>query len=479
MNTVFIERMWIMVRPDSSVLHRPSEGTSSVDALLEDLPGRVVTAESAEWDTVRGVFNLTTDLRPGAIVLPRTDQEVVVAVDRARELGLQVAPQATGHNAAAYGDLSGTVLLDLRHLRSVDIDVERRRVRVGAGVQWRDVVPQLSEHGLAALHGSSPLVGIAGYSLGGGIGWLSRSRGLQANSVIAFEVVTADGLHRRVDATHDPDLFWALRGGNGNFGVVTAIEFRVYPLPEVYAGALFFPAARSREVLGRWTALTGGFPDEMTTWASVIHFPDAPEIPEPVRGRRCTVLHAVLQGDEAEGRRLLADVRALGPAMDTFAMVPPAALADLAMDPPEPVPVSSTTALVHDLSPRTLDDLATVATDETSPLVMLQLRHLGGELARRRPGAGARATLEGAYCVFALAITTPETASAVPPTLARVDAAVRDERCGAYPNFVEEPAQAREFWDAESWARLTRIKSEVDPTGLFRGNHRVPGTEVG
>ena len=154
---------------------------------------------------------------------------MVAAVDYARTNGLRVAPQATGHNADAHGALEETLLVDVRELQEISIDVDARRVRVGAGVKWGRVAPQLSKHGLAALHGSSPDVGVAGYSLGGGMGWLGRKHGLQANSVTAIELVTADGRATRVDAEHEPDLFWALRGGNGNFGVVTAIEFAVYP----------------------------------------------------------------------------------------------------------------------------------------------------------------------------------------------------------------------------------------------------------
>ncbi|MET0838373.1 MAG: FAD-dependent oxidoreductase, partial [Marmoricola sp.] len=219
--------------------------TTPLADLAARISGRVVTDADPAWDEVRQVFNLTTDLRPAAIVLPVDAVDVAITVDYARAHGLQVAPQATGHNAAALGSLPDTLLVDVRELRDIRIDSENRRVRVGAGVRWQDVVPQLSELGLAALHGSSPLVGIAGYSLGGGMGWLARKHGLQANSVTALEVVTADGRRRRVTSPNQPALFWALRGGNGNFGVVTAIEFEVYPVSELYAGAMFFPHERA------------------------------------------------------------------------------------------------------------------------------------------------------------------------------------------------------------------------------------------
>jgi FAD/FMN-containing dehydrogenase len=198
-----------------------------IETMSAQMRGRVVTASDPDWDATRQVFNLATDLKPAAVALPRDQDDVIAAVDYARESGLRVAPQATGHNADAHGSLEDTLLVDVRELQEVSVDARARRVRVGAGVKWERVSPKLSEHGLAGLHGSSPDVGVAGYSLGGGMGWLARMHGLQANSVTAIELVTADGRLARVDEEHEPDLFWALRGGNGNFGVVTANVFAV------------------------------------------------------------------------------------------------------------------------------------------------------------------------------------------------------------------------------------------------------------
>ena len=180
------------------------------------MTGRVVAPSDPDWDATRQVFNLAMDLRPAAVALPRDINDAIAAVEYARGHGLRVAPQATGHNADALGSLEDVLLIDVRELQDVSVDPGARRVRVGAGVKWERVVPQLSELGLAALHGSSPDVGIAGYSLGGGMGWLARKYGLQANSVTAMELVTADGRAVRVDAENEPELFWALRGGNGN-----------------------------------------------------------------------------------------------------------------------------------------------------------------------------------------------------------------------------------------------------------------------
>jgi len=448
-------------------------------SLDEQISGRVVTAADTDWDAVRQVFNLTTDLRPAAMVLPSDSTDVVTSVRYARDNGLTVAAQSTGHNAAPLGRLDDVLLLDLRQLRDIEIDRDQRIVRVGAGVRWEDVIPQLSDLGLAALHGSSPLIGIAGYSLGGGMGWLARKHGLQTNSVTALELVRADGTLARVDADHDPDLFWALRGGNGNFGVVTAIEFRVYPVAELYAGAMFFPYERARDVLDAWTAITPSLPDDMMTWTSLLQFPDLPDVPEVVRGQAFTVFHGAYLGAQDEGAALLEPIRELGPVMDTFAMVPPAVLADMAMDPSEPLPLISTTALVDDLPPATLDDLMSVVGSAADcPLPLVQIRHMGGALGEPPAGAGARATLPGRYCVFTLGVPVDErSALQVRSHLDRVEGALAAVEVGAYPNFVEEPADTRRFFDGGTWARLRSVKAAYDPADLFRGNHHIPPAE--
>ena len=450
--------------------------TTSFADLSDQMSGRVATPSDPDWDATRQVFNLDTDLRPAAIALPLDVSDVVAAVGYARANGLRVAPQATGHNAAPLGALEDTLLVDVRHFQDVSIDPCAGRVRVGAGVKWERVAPELSEFGLAALHGSSPDVGVAGYSLGGGMGWLARKYGLQANSVTAIELVTADGRHARVDAAHEPDLFWALRGGNGNFGVVTAIEFAAYPVEDLYAGVMFFPFERAGEVLHAWTELAPTLPDELMTWASLLQFPDAPDVPEPVRGGSFAVVYGAFLGSEDEGRALLRPVRDLGPAMDTFAMVPPAALGDMAMDPPDPLPVVSATALLSELPSAGVDELvAAVGPGSGSPLAMVQLRQLGGALGRRSPDAGARATLPGAFNLFALAVPEDEESAAIATAyLDSLERAVLPYRSGVYPNFVEEPADASGFFDADTWARLRLVKALYDPTDLFKGNHHIP-----
>jgi FAD/FMN-containing dehydrogenase len=441
---------------------------------IERISMNMVRPGDRGWDAARGTFNLLIDQQPEAIAFPADAREVVAVIAGARERGLRVAAQATGHNPGPLGSLRDTVILNTSGLTGVTIDAAARRVRVGAATRWEAVTPRLSELGLAALHGSSPDVGIVGYSLGGGIGWLARKHGMQTNAVTAIELVTADGRHVRTDPEHEPELFWALRGGNGNFGVVTALEFAVLPVGELYAGAMFFPVERSAEVLHAWTELLPSLPEELMSWTSIIHFPPLPEVPEPVRGRSLIIVKAAFLGREAEGRELLRPVRALRPELDTFAMQPPVALSELAMDPRDPLPFRSAHALVDELSGDAIEDIARIGGPGSS-LALVQLRHMGGALARRAPGAGARATLPGEVCVFGLGVV-PE-AGAEPAVRAELDAmiaAVAPHRAGDYPNFVEEQADASSFFDHGTWARLTAVKALYDPEDVFKGNHHIP-----
>ncbi|MEN0070053.1 MAG: FAD-binding oxidoreductase [Propionicimonas sp.] len=437
--------------------------------------GTVLYPGDPGWDEARGGFNLLVDHRPEAIALPRNEREVAAAVALARSRGWKVAAQGTGHNAGAYAGLSGMLLVNTSRLTGVEYDLANHRVRVGAATRWGDVISPLSDRGFAALHGSSPLVGIAGYSLGGGIGWLSRKHGLQASAVTAIELVTAEGHLVRTDAVHEPELFWALRGGNGNFGVVTALEFEVQPVTRMYAGVMFFPAERSVEVLRTWTGQLPSFPEELTTWATILHVPPLPEIPEPLQGRSLVAVMGVFLGDEADGRALLEPLRALGPEIDLFGLQPPAAIADLAMDPTSPMPMCSATALLNALPDSTIDAVAGLVARPDSPILMTQFRHLGGAAGRPDPDGGARDCLPGEVVVYAVGVVpVPEAEQPLLGALTALRTMVLPHRAGEYPNFVEEPADTSRFWGQDDWTRLRRAKALYDPEDLFRGNHHIP-----
>src|SRR5262245_8634371 len=240
------------------------------------------------WDEARRSWNLAIDQRPAAVALPETVDDVVAAVDYARTVGLRVAVQGTGHGAR-HDLLDGTLLVNTARMTGVEIDAEARVARVAAGTIWVDVVDAAIEHGLTALHGSAQDVGVVGYSLGGGIGWLARTHGLSSSSVLSAQVVTADGEVVRADPETKPDLFWALRGGGGSFGVVTEVELALYPVTEAYAGWLIWPMERAAEVLGAWAEWTRDAPEEVTSVGRMLQLPPLPELPEILRGRQVVV----------------------------------------------------------------------------------------------------------------------------------------------------------------------------------------------
>jgi FAD/FMN-containing dehydrogenase len=264
------------------------------------------------WDDARQAWSLSVDQHPAAVALPAYPQDIVDVVRLACRYGLRVAAQGTGHNAAPLGPPADTILVKTERMRRVSIDPAARIARAEAGAVWLEVVQAAAEHGLAALAGSSPDVGVVGYTIGGGMSWLGRAYGLSANNVEAIEVVTADGRLVRADACTETDLFWALRGGGGSFGVVTAIELRLFPIAEVYAGLLWWPADQAAEVLQTWRELTqSGLPEEFTTAARLLNIPVTPEMPAPLRGKSFVVIDVIHLGAPAEADRVLAPLRAL------------------------------------------------------------------------------------------------------------------------------------------------------------------------
>ena len=332
------------------------------------------------WDSGRAAWNLAIDQTPAMVARPGGTDEVAAAVTFARENGLRVAVQAEGHSAGALAGVGeDTLLLKTGRMTGATVDAESRRARVSAAAKWRDVSGLASPLGLAALSGSSAEVGVVGYTLGGGQGWLARKHGLACNSVVAAELVTADGQLVRTDHEHEPDLFWALRGGGGNFGAVTALEFDLYPAAELYAGMFAWPWEHTADVLHAWREWVPSLPDEFSTWARILQVPPLPDIPEPVRGRQLVVVEAAYLGAQEPGRELLRPLRDLGPELDTFAVVPPVALGQLHMDPDGPVPFAASGQLLDELPPAAIDAIVeTAGPGSSSPLLSVEVRQLGG-----------------------------------------------------------------------------------------------------
>jgi FAD binding domain/Berberine and berberine like len=438
----------------------------------------ILTCADPGWDKARQAWNLAVDQHPAAVALPKSAAEAAAAVRFARDRGLRIAAQGTGHNAAPLGDLADTVLIKTHAMRGVSIDPAARVARAQAGAVWQEVADAAGKHGLAGLAGSSPDVGVVGYTLGGGMSWLGRTYGLAASNVEAFNLVTADGAVVRADAASEPDLFWALRGGGGSFAVVTAVELRLFPVTEVYAGLLWYPIERASEVLHAWRDLTrSGLPDAFTTTARLINCPPIPEIPEQIRGRSFAVLDVIHLGGPAEADALLAPLRALGPVMDTIGTVPAPALGRVHMDPEEPFPAKADGLLLASLPAQAIDQLINVAGPGSgSRLLGVELRHLGGEFARPRPGNGALAVIDADYALLAAGIApTPEAARAAAAGIEAVTSALAPWAAPQmYLNFAETSRDPASFWSPHTYDRLRCIKAAVDPHNLIRANHPIP-----
>src|SRR3954468_24763369 len=300
------------------------------------------------YDASRMPWNVAVDQRPAAVAYPACADEVSDIVRSAVASGLRVAPQGTGHNAGPLGPLDDTVLLRTSAMTHVEIDAERHAAGIGAGALWADVVEAAAPYGLAALHGSSPDVGVVGYSLGGGIGWYARQLGMSANHVVGLELVLGDGTQVRADADTNPDVFWAARGGGGNFGIVTAIELRLFDIETAYAGMMLWDQEHADRVLHTWAAWTETAPDCVSTSFRMLNLPPMPELPPFLRGRQLVVIDGAVLADDERAAAVIADLRALEPEMDTFARVPAASLVRLHMDPEGPTPgVSASTMLAE------------------------------------------------------------------------------------------------------------------------------------
>ncbi|MBB4662230.1 FAD-binding oxidoreductase [Conexibacter arvalis] len=454
-----------------------TDASLDLSPLRAALRGHALAPGDDGWDAARQAWNLAADLRPAAVVYAEEAAEIAATMRFAGERGLRVAMQGTGHGAPALGDLSDTLLLKTQRMAAVEIDPARRVARAQAGALWGDVAVSAGRHGLAALHGSSPDVGVVGYTLGGGLSWLARRHGLASSKVVAFEVVTADGAQRRVTADADADLFWALRGGGGAFALVTAIEFELLPLAEAFAGTIAWPGERGAELLAAWREWTATLPDATTSSFRWLQLPPLPEVPEPLRGRPTVAITAVHDGPATEADALLASLRALGGAtLDRFAVLPAPALCHINGDPEQPTPAFGDHALLSALDDAAAAALSAAAGPEAGhPLVGVELRHLGGALGRAPRDAGALAWIDGEQLLFAFGIPMgPDGGVAIRSALDGVLAAVAPVRSGSVLNFADTPVETASAFDAETWRRLQQVKAAVDPGDLIRSNRPVP-----
>ena len=446
-------------------------------ALAHTTSQAILTPGDAGWELARQAWNLAADQRPAAIARPASAADVIGAVRFARARGLRIAAQGIGHGAASLGFLADTLLVKTDAMRLVHIDPAARIARASAGAICGDVVDAAASHGLAALAGPSPSVAVLGYVLGGGHSWLGRTYGLAANNVQAIELVTADGGLVRADSCTEPDLFWALRGGGGNFGIATAIELRLFPITEVYAGLLRWPAAQARAVLQAWRQLTeADVPDEFSTAARFMRFPATPAVPEAERGRSVVVVEVVHLGAPDEADALLRPLRDLAPELDNVAMLSIPALSHLHMEPEQPTAGIGDGQTLADLSADAIDRVVgAFAQPIAARLLAVELRQLGGELARPRPGNGALGAIDAPHEMFATGIAgTPADRFAVTAAVAAMRSALAPWATRhMYLNLAETRVDPASFWTPAAYDRLRQIKAAVDPDNVIRSNQPI------
>jgi FAD/FMN-containing dehydrogenase len=449
--------------------------TTSLTDLDKSLQGRVVTPGADDYDDLRRVFVGDVDKRPQAVVRVANAGDVARTVAFAREAGLELAVRCGGHSGAGHSATDEGIVLDLRDLNSIDIDPTARTVSAGGGVAALEVTRATTEHGLAVGFGDTGSVGIGGITTGGGIGYLGRKHGLTIDSLLSAEVVTADGEIHQVDAEHEPDLFWVIRGGGGNFGVVTRFTFRMHDVSNAYGFMLILPA--SAEVVEGFVAAAEAAPEEVSTIANVMPAPPMPFLPEEQHGKMVILAFIVHVGEPSSAERAVAPFRALArPLAD---MLQPMSYADVY--PPEdeayrPMAVQYTTfydRIDRNAAETVIERLE--ASDAT--LRAAQLRVLGGAIARVPVEATAFAhrnkRIMGVLVNFY---------DGTPEDRAKRRAWVNDFRDampkgdGAYVNFVtdEGPARVREAYPSPTWDRLVILKRRYDPDNVFRLNQNIP-----
>lgn len=435
------------------------------------LPG-----EPGFTDEVAG-FNLATQHTPDVAVGASCAADVVAAVRWARTRGLPLAVQATGHGANLAVDHG--VLINTRRMNQVRVDPTARTATVGAGATWRDVLAAAAPHGLAGLNGSSTDVGVVGYTLGGGLPVLGRAYGYASDRVRSFEVVTADGTLRHVSATQYPELFWALRGGKGNLGIVTSLVCELLPISSIYGGCVFYPGAHAETLLRAYVEWANTLPDQCCTALQLLRLPPFPEIPEPIRGQFVVQLCVAHAGDPRDGQRLLDPMRAAAsPMIDTVGELDYRHVDRIYQDPEHPVPAREGSLLLRELSDdaiRALLDLA--GPDADSPLLLVGLRHLGAALARPAQVADAVCARDATFLVQTVGILAGPHAAAVPGATAALQAALEPHSTGrTMVNLHGTPGDAADrarAWSPTVYARLREIAQRHDPDNLLRFGHSI------
>lgn len=418
-------------------------------------------------------FQTGFPIRPDRVVEATGADDVRAAVAHAAGRGLRIAVHATGHGLP--GPVEGGVLISTRRMDSVRIDPQRRTALVGAGATWGQVIAAAAPHGLAPLNGSAPSVGAVSYTLGGGLGLLAREFGYAADHVRSLDVVTADGVARRVTADSEPELFWGLRGGGHRLGVVTGMEIGLVAVERLYGGSVAFDGVGADEVLGRYLEWTRTVPRTLSSSLAAIQYPDAPQLPGALRGRYVVSVRAAFTGGTAEGERLVAPLRAIGPALaDSLREMPYTDSHTIHSDPPFPHAYYGDSALLGEADAGRAARVLELTGPKAPMMTVVQLNHLGGALAERPGVDNAVPYREAGYLLRLLSPLDGTDVAAVRDLYARVSGVLAPDVLGRSLNFSFGGGDRTEgFHDPRTRERLAGLVSQYDPASLLRGPYGI------
>lgn len=449
--------------------------TATISSQLPaDIAGRIVRPDDPDYDAMRQILSGAYDRRPAVIVRAANAEDVARVVRFARETGTELAIRAGGHSNAGHSSSDGGIVLDLRDMTALQIDADSRTAWAGGGLTAGEVTSHLAEHALAIPFGDTGSVGIGGLTLGGGVGYLVRKYGMTIDNLLGAEIVTADGELLRIDAGHHPELFWAIRGGGGNFGVVTRFRFRLQPLHGIVGGMLVLPA--TPETIAGFIAAADGAPEELSTIANVMSAPPMPFLPEELHGKLVILAMLAYAGGAEEGQRALAPFRSLAePLADMLRpmsypeMFPP-------QDPDYHPTAAATTMFLDHVDRNVAETMLSFLETSDAPLRVAQLRVLGGAMARVPVDATAFAHRSSPIMVNLAAFYGANDRARREAWVAEFAAAINQGDAGAYVNFLadEGPDRVRAAYPPATWDRLASVKAQYDPMNLFRLNQNVP-----
>jgi FAD/FMN-containing dehydrogenase len=462
---------------DFNDLSLPPVLPEDVTHLVVTVAGSVLLPGDAGYEEERAVWNLNHELVPAMIVVPKSAADVQAAVNFAVGQHRPVLVKTTGHQIV--GEAHGAVVIATHRMNDITIDAANRTARIGAGVLWSEVIAMAAKAGLAPLNGSNPTVGVSGYTLGGGLSpTLGRSHGYAADHVRSLDVVTADGELRHVNAESEPDLFWALRGGKGNFAVVTTLEFDLFPVSRLYGGAIYFAGERTAEVLRVWTQWHPRTPETMVTSIAVMRMPSMTGVPEPVRGKFLVSVRIAYNGTTTDGERMIKPLRAAAPAvLDTVRDMPYAEVASIHSEPTEPVPYYERGIMLREFPTQAQDKLIElVGPDAETTLVIAELRALGGAWDREPAVPNAIATRGLPYSLLGVSAGPRSQEQQLKRSVAELLDGMKPwqgDRRFVNNLAPDEAADAAAIYGSERYERLASIKKTYDPTNMFRLNHNV------